>query len=83
MMVGLTDGKLMWVIKYECECIKNMEWVKSYKNYKKFTYLAVPEYVRLNWQNNETNDLLCTNRKIMITITILIGGISMHCSINM
>ena len=23
----------MWVVKYECECIKNMEWFKSYENY--------------------------------------------------
>ena len=27
--------QLMWVMKYEVECIKNIEWVKLYKNYMK------------------------------------------------
>ena len=34
----------MWVMKYECECIKNMEWVESYKyciNSKQTTALTL------------------------------------------
>ena len=43
----------MFVVKYECECIENMEQLESYKNCinkKNCSYLTVPENDRLNRQ---------------------------------
>ena len=35
------------------------------------SYLNVPWNGQLNWQNNETYDLQCTNSKIMMTEKII------------
>ena len=50
--------QLIWLMKYECECIKTTEWIKPCNNcikwkQKKRTYLAVSESVWLNRLNNE------------------------------
>ena len=72
--------------KFECDCIKSMELVKSYKNSmnsKKSSYLAIPKYGKYNQLKNETYDLQSTNSKIAIMIKMIIDHMSMHCSINM
>ena len=46
----------MWLMKYECEYIKNMEWVELYKiciKPKNSSYLAAPDNGQLNQWNNE------------------------------
>ena len=66
-MVDLIDEKLN---------VRNEVWIWVHQKYgmsriiqklhsvetKKITYVAVPEDGRLNWKNNETNDLICTKR---------------------
>ena len=47
------------------------------------SYLSVHSYGGMNKQNNETYYLQCTNGKIMMTITIIIELMIMHCNINM
>ena len=50
----------MWVIKYEYECIKNMEWLKAYKiciNTKQTIYITLMLPFMIN-QIDEMMDLI-------------------------
>ena len=47
------------------------------------TYLIVQDNGGMNQQNDVTYDLQCTNREIIITITIITNHVSMICGINM
>ena len=46
-------------------------------------YIAVINNGRLNQKNNETYELKFTNSKVMMTKTILINCMNIHCIINM
>ena len=77
----------MVVMKCECECIENMEYVELYRLFLVETntwyYLAAPNNGWLNQQSNETYDLKLTNSKILMPRTLIINCMSMHCSIKM
>ena len=74
-------------MKYKCESSKiwnesNFMKIVFVRN-KNCSYLTVPDNDRTYQLNNKTYDLSCTNIKIVMTITIWIYYLSMHCCIIM
>ena len=54
----ISTKQWMWVMKYEYECIKNMEWVESYGNYiqlKQTTAITSLLLTMVDWINKTMN----------------------------
>ena len=69
----------MWVMKYECECNKNMEWVKLCKNCihpKQTNSLTLLFLPMVSWID-KTMKLTNWNSQ---TVAIIINHMNMHCS---
>ena len=69
----------MWLINYECKCIKNMEWVKLWKNCINSKQITALIYLSLMIIYSIEKIL----KVITFKITMTIDHMSMHCSINM
>ena len=68
-------------MKCKCECIENMEWVKSYENfiqYKQTTIITSLLPTMVDLINKSMNIMTCNAQ----TVIIITYRVSMHCSIN-